>query len=144
MNGGKIRSFIENEPDLKQCFQGLHNFDKLPKLKNNSFVIAFKDGGHWIVYSKMEELELFNSLGSKAREIEKVLPFEKIVFNKSRVQSDESELCGLFSLYYVTARINNMDMDFCDFLEHFFSTNLEENDTIVTNFYNTGDFKEIW
>lgn len=141
MKGGEILDFIYKEKDLKLCFEGLYKYARLPRLKRNTFVIAYKDNSHWVVYCKFEELELFNSLGSSKREVERALPGQKVVFNKSRVQAENSSLCGQFCLFYCAIRIHNIDVHMEELLNLFFSANLQQNDDIVKRFYSSGDME---
>lgn len=142
MKGSDILEFIKNESDLSHCFQELCEYHKLPQLKQNKFVICFKDSCHWVAYSKFCNLEIFNSLGNNKKEIEELLPYEKVIFNTTKLQSDTSKLCAKFVLYYCVIRINNIDIGLAELLNLYLTDDFERNDAIVNHFFDTGEFHE--
>lgn len=143
MKGQEIRQFISDQCDMLPFFQGLLDFSKLKRVKHDKFAIAIKDKCHWVLLSDFDDFEYFNSLGVKKEEAKQAFPNRKVVFNKNAVQSNTSENCGPFTLYYATIRIHNLDMSMAELLDTFFTTNLEKNDQIVLDFYNSGKFHEI-
>lgn len=142
MNGTEITQFISTQCDLVPFFQDILDFSNSNCVKHNKFSIALKDQCHWVLISEFECFEYFNSLGGKYEEVRQTFPKRKVIFNHNPVQSNTSQTCGLFTLYFAAIRIHNMDMCMPELLETFFSTDLKKNDNIVLDFYNSGKFHE--
>ena len=60
--------------------------------------------------------------------------FNTIHINLTPVQHKASEACGLFCLYFICLRLMNVDLDFKDFLNTYFSKNLMKNEKRVKKF----------
>lgn len=82
--------------------------------------------------------ELLDSLGTSQAYVTSHVPFKgSCQFNESKLQSDKSNSCGEFCLYYIVHRLHNLDLTFQEFMDDFFSLDTEVNETNVQNFVKT-------
>lgn len=147
METSEFEIYFKKIPFLINHFIGVFPIDKLPiRLKKKQFFVAntdpsYKNGSHWIAFIRLNttECEIFDSL---ALDIEKIFPFFnfeqklKFTYNSTPVQSITSKLCGKFVVTFLIERMLNQTMEFEDLLESIFSSDLNENDNIVTDFCN--------
>lgn len=136
MQGSEFIQYFESFPNLKKQFAGIFAIDTLPKtLKFRKFCICNTDvsngsGKHWFSFlrNSKSSIECFDSLGVTA---EKKLLLEKychfvgisdIIYNETQFQDDNSDTCGLFTLYFIFERMHNLDMSFHDVLEDIFES----------------------
>ena len=150
MISNEIIEFFNRYPHLKKYFLGIRNIDTLSKtVPINHFVICNTDlssgpGKHWFVLFRynQRELECFDSLGVGAerqaflRSV-KFKSIRELNYNESPVQSVESSSCGQFCLFFIFERLHNLDFEFSDLINEIFTDNLEKNEHVVTEFYNT-------
>ena len=84
--------------------------------------------------------ELFDPLGVRTSLISSltekgVFSEDSIVFfNESAVQHKDSNLCGQFCVTFLTERLENPDISFSDLINQIFSSNLQNNDTVVKEY----------
>lgn len=134
---------------VKQYFGGVFPFDKIPKrLKQEHFIIcntgdSNSEGEHWFVLYRSDSylIEVFDSLGINEEKLNKLkeLKFQhvrKLNFNVTPVQSNESNNCGEYCIYFVYQRLFNKDLDFNMLMNEIFSYNLTENAKMVESFIN--------
>ena len=145
METSEFEIYLKKIPFLMKHFIGVFPIDKLPtNLKKKQFFVAntdpsYKNGSHWVAFIRLDtiECEVFDSL---AQNLESFLPFFnfqqklKFTYNSTPVQSITSKLCGKFVITFLIERMLNQTMEFEDLLESIFSSDLNENDSIVTNF----------
>ena len=63
---------------------------------------------------------------------------KEIEFNETQFQSDFSDTCGLFTIYFIIERMFNLDLSFEELLFEIFDTeNLDENEMKVKEFCKT-------
>ena len=85
-------------------------------------------------------MEFFDSLGvseSKINNLKLYCKFKgikKIEYNETSFQSDNSESCGLFVLFFIFQRMFNLDLTFDEILEEIFEINKNVNEETVVNF----------
>jgi len=133
---------------LKNNFSGVYSSDTLPKtLKVNQFIICNTDksqntGLHWYILfrNNLQTLECFDSLGIddvKKQFLTDNFHLKKvrtIQFNKTRVQSLNSNTCGQFCVYFIYHRLHNLDLTFDEFINDFFDIEASKNEIRVSNF----------
>ena len=60
---------------------------------------------------------------------------KELEFNETSFQTNESNSCGLFCIYYIIQRMHNLDLSFEELLEDIFDDKNEEiNEESVRNF----------
>jgi len=138
--------YFKKVAELQNHCLGVRPIDQVPnKIPVKKFIIlnlspSTHPGSHWVVLIRPHgnELELFNSLGSKdLADIKPYLNFNfkaDLSFNNTPVQLPTSSTCGLFCIYFAAHRLFNLDESFEEFLEENFSTSLQENENKVTAF----------
>ena len=130
----------------------MHMIIKKVKLKKCNFVILLffnlyhacllfspkaKCGSHWFVVFHFDDTyEVFDSLGADQTFILSNIPFygKYLEFNRTSVQSLNSKDCGLFCLYFIINRLENLDFHFDEILNIIFSKNLILNERKVLDF----------
>lgn len=145
MNSTEIRKILkisvptDYETDVFAC-------DQLNQISSKKFAIIFnsddstKSGLHWLALYKepKKDLEFFDSF---AMPISFYSPFVKkyianisneIILNNIQLQSNFSEVCGQFCIYFLLKRINNIS--FKNIVNEFDQNNLNNNDNIVKTF----------
>jgi hypothetical protein len=55
-------------------------------------------------------------------------------FNETPFQKEDSDTCGLFTIYFVFERLHNFDLSFDEILEDIFDISCEVNENTVKNF----------
>lgn len=138
--------YLGNIPDLLPHWAGVKALDEIPThLKVKSFLIVNtsvkeKKYGHWIVIGRthLHVLEVFNSLGFESLSaIKPNLNFSfksEIIYNNSPVQLASSSSCGLYCIFYAVHRFFNLDLPFEEFMEDMFTSDLNKNEMLVSNF----------
>ena len=97
-----------------------------------------KSGTHWFVVHNFDDTyEVFDSLGAKKTFLLSHIPeFGKYLeFNSTRVQSLTSKNCGLFCLYFIIHRLENLDFHFDELLNLIFTSNFTTNEKRVKDFF---------
>ena len=83
--------------------------------------------------------EIFDSLGSTEEFVTQFLRKQKRKgtreFNTTRVQAQDSEMCGKYCLYFIIQRIFNDDLDFEELLNEIFEANTAKNEVLVEEFF---------
>jgi hypothetical protein len=147
MLGSEFEKYFEHFTELKKKFLGIFSIDTLPKrITKNHFCIcntspSNADGEHWFCVLKIStnHLELFDSLGiAKDKEdfYKKSLPFKEkfLTFNVTQFQSNESQNCGMFCIYFLFQRFHNLDLEFDETLAECFDSDVNLNDENVIKF----------
>ena len=141
--------FITSSLNCSPNFIGCYAEDQVENLKITSFpcfLIVNIDsselpGSHWIGLGVFQnKIEIFDPLGFNIFNWSRIpcgllnflhtLSVSKTVVVNPRIQSDESNLCGLFSIFYVLKRAKQ---SFVEVFEPFDLKNLEMNDCILFN-----------
>lgn len=149
LKGNQFEQYFKKIYHVFQLFSGVVAIDEIPRnIKVRHFIVcnlspAHLSGSHWLIILRKSNsvLEIFNSLGTSSLDFFRpYFNFQRefqINFNKECFQSDTSNKCGYFCIYFIVFRILNYDMDFQDVLEDIFYTrDLIKNDEIVSQFSN--------
>ena len=94
-------------------------------------------GIHWVALFRVEKCtyEYFDSLGSDITFMKNVLKLNGTVeYTTSQLQSDDSESCGMFVVYYLLQRVYNFDLNYQELLNSLFSENCSENQKTIESF----------
>lgn len=145
MEGVEFLKYFEKVPHLMPHFLGVFPIDKMPKsMKSKTFFVcnldpSWKGGSHWIAFFKTnnKECEIFDSLGTNVDVLKPHLNFKNkmdFVYNETSFQTPSSTLCGKFVIMFCVERLLNPDLEMYDLLEEIFDSDLNKNDSIVTNF----------
>lgn len=133
---------------LSKHYRGVFAADKIPKgLAVKGFIIcntanSDNQGKHWfIVYrSSKSVIECFDSLGITI-EKQNVLKdnfqypgIKKLKFNYTQVQSNETNTCGQFCIFFIYQRLFNADLPFDELLNTIFSDDVSKNESEVETF----------
>lgn len=142
MNTLEINQILTKDKVSRQHFLGVFARDRLPKIVNYPASLVFntddsdKPGMHWIAiyFSSKNRADYFDSLGENPQKygVDKYL-FENsshFQFNNTKIQSDFSNYCGLYSILfiYLKSRGNTMDK----IINHF--QKIKESDKYLENF----------
>ena len=82
---------------------------------------------------------MFDSVGTSEAFLNEILGKKiegQCVFNRSRVQGQESDKCGEFCAYFILNRFANLDLDLSDLLNDIFEEDPKENEKNVVKFLN--------
>lgn len=141
MNTSQLLCCINCSPVLKTSILGVFAADQLPKdLRFPCGFIAntddhLNDGRHWCSFyspnsttieyfdSFGKSIDYFNTYFSKYTSV-----FDNIVVNFKQLQSDYSDLCGMYCLFFLLQRINGVS--FHDIV-YSFSNDSDYNDSVV-------------
>lgn len=145
MNTSQLQCMIECDPILRDNVVGVYAADQLPvktMQRPYGFIantdIHLMQGHHWCAFfHDGYDLEFFDSYG---RSPERNSVYFKqwlnkrsssVRVNKHQIQSDSSSVCGLYCILYLRNRLLGQTMT--DFIDHFDSSNFNNNDTFVYN-----------
>lgn len=135
MIGFDICRLLSHQSAVYQNLIGLFHINEIPeKIDYHKFAII-NYSNHWFVVHRnlLNEIEVFDSLGKNSSASGKVKNHFNSGFatNSTQLQSDNSTLCGQFSIFYIVHRYFNHDVSFNDFLNQFFSSNKKRNEERV-------------
>jgi hypothetical protein len=146
MQGSEFYEYLNFFPEFKKHFKGIFSIDTLPKtLGYRNFLICNTDihtgeGKHWLCFfqTQKNEIEVFDSLGIdhiKKQLLNDNCKFKKtLIYNTTSFQDSNSTSCGSFVLFFFIERLFNLDLDFHDFLELIFDSDLNINEKTVSEF----------
>src|SRR6266436_8910700 len=154
MNSLEIESVLKKNKWNRYKFLGCFAADVLPTEISNQTPTCFiantyqlsENGTHWVVFNipKPGYLEYFCPLGISfyhwpifVNYIRNVMCFESIIMNRKRVQSLNSNLCGVFCIAFLIKR--DKGISFALILNSYSTTNYLCNDLQTINFLK--DFK---
>ena len=134
MQGFELNNFLDHFPMLKKHNAGIFAINTLPKsLKFRHFCFCNTDvhdgvGIHWfcLLRNSKDTIECFDSLGiddKKLNVLKTVCKFrgvKELEFNETQFQPNNSNECGLFTLYFLVERMHNLDLSFDELLEEIF------------------------
>jgi len=146
----EFAEIFELFPNIKQLYLGAYSADTLPsQIKTSHFIVANTDlssnvGKHWYIIYRYSSsiLEVFDSLGidsDKKNFLEsnlKLSGVKKVIYNTTQFQTNQSDTCGKFVIYFIINRLFNLDHSFKNLLEEIFSPNQDQNEFNVRTFYN--------
>ena len=147
MQGSEFQQYFDKYPCLKKHFVGVFAIDTIPTtLKNRQFCICNTDksdgnGIHWFCFVRISKtIECFDSLGinpQKKNILEQKCQFKNVTnihFNQTVFQKNDTNSCGLFTIYFIIERMFNLDLEFEELLEEIFSEDLDTNEREVQKF----------
>ena len=118
MDGFEISWMLENKSVTASRFAGVFSADTLPEIAPGQCLVCNTDpsslpGKHWIsIFRGTHAVEYFDPLG-KAPETGPIREYfhgKNYVFNSMPVQSSDSELCGLFCVFFLFYRCYGYSM----------------------------------
>ena len=144
---GLTNAYIEkNGLKLIKNFLGCYPADINLKTKKKNFSVIFnlsnhnETGTHFVAISCNKDVIIyFDSFGNPCTNkhlklfLEKNCRNKKLIYNKTKVQSDKSTFCGIFCLGFLLSQQNNITLN--NFLKIFHPTNLPVNDQIILEFF---------
>lgn len=144
MNGTDITRLLKNYNVYG--YKGVWTIDTIPNLVSGEFIIynlsAEKPGTHWAylycrdVDNELRHYEVFDSLGAKQSDINKILQKgDSVIYNSNRVQPKQSDKCGLFACYFAIILNENEDLDYFDISDIAFVSDKQKNDEQVLAFF---------
>ena len=150
MQGSELITYLNKFENLKNHFDGIYAINTLPKtIKLRHFCICNTDqssglGEHWFCFlrNSISSIECFDSLGINEEKKQiliencKFRNIKEIEFNETQFQSNSSNSCGLFAIYFLIERMHNLDLTFDELLEEIFEPeNVNANEQKVLQFY---------
>jgi hypothetical protein len=148
MEGTEFQKYFNDFPYLKNHFVGTFAINTIPKtLKNHHFFVFNTDlsnlaGQHWLCcYREAKSLICFDSMGINdekkmlLKKYCKIKGINEIHFNETQFQSNSSQTCGHFTIFFLIQKSYNKDLTFKDLLEEIFDKNPIANETIVIKFF---------
>ena len=144
MTTSEIESYMLSDPYIRCCYGGVLPSNELPthivRNKPKLYVVntqkSNQRGQHWIaIYLNANEPEYFDSLGNiPLKEFEDflILNGPHYLRNMKQVQAINSNLCGLFCLFFAYFRTRGVEMQ--DIL-NMFKKDYAFNDLLVKFFY---------
>jgi hypothetical protein len=148
MQGSDFQQYFDKYSFLQKHFLGIFAIDTIPRiLKNRQFCICNTDtsdgkGIHWFCFIRTSKttIECFDSLGvnyQKKKILQENCKFRNVTnihFNETIFQKNDSNSCGLFTIYFIIERMFNLDIEFEELLEDIFSEDLNSNEEKVLKF----------
>lgn len=138
MEAREILNLVDSSELLRRNFKGIYPNHAYPEnLECGSYILnserAGSAGGHWLAVHKSTELDLvlfFDSLGRSPKAWLMDFPGQVVLFNDIRIQPEGSNLCGLYSLYFIYLKHSNWSM--LDIIDTF--KREKNNDIMMLNF----------
>jgi hypothetical protein len=146
MNTSQIKYALEQDPFTRKIFYGVFPSDKLPQTLEKypcGFVAntdpSSKPGTHWVAfYFPLEgKGEFFDSYGRSPqyyKEFKKFSERHSWKYNERKLQSDWSDVCGQYCIFYLAHKARGYTMSK---IVQLFSNNTMLNDAKVSHFVRT-------
>ena len=132
----EIQKYYQNEPRV--CVSSRINLPK--KIKDGAYVINLDEyadvGTHWIaLFCNRNEIVYFDSFGVEhvPKEIKEFIGNKNIKTNISRVQANDSVMCGLFCIGFIDFMLADKKLTDCTSL--FSPHNFKKNDDIILSYF---------
>ena len=128
-----LNSLLKNEKHFLGCFH-IRKMPKLQRLKLPASLIIYING-HWVSLLLVDKYLClyFDSFGKGVQDKKLInnlkSVYNKIIFNKKKIQHNSSSKCGLYCLLYIIL-VRNRE-NFKKFLNLFVKRNLLMNDYIL-------------
>ena len=144
MWGSEIEEHISKFPFTKRHFKGVCSFDQAHNLLNHPWdfcVLNVKEsthiGQHWFFFIQTDStFNIIDSIGANSAFIRKHFSFTKTIqFNLLPIQPRKSNKCGLYAAFFAITRISNPDLSLKQYLSAFFTSNLDQNEQTVIQFF---------
>jgi len=137
MDGNQIFKIVKRDQCLHEHFRGIFARDQVPRCLMPGYFLWNTDlysgkGVHWVcVYvSPTQEVEFFDSF-AKPPQFYGWDISQDVKYNKKPLQSTDSDVCGMFCIFYLYFRCRGLSMD--SIIANF-GQNTRENDTFVLQF----------
>ena len=140
MNTAEILCSVLCDPLMNSRVLGVYSADSLPIRVNKTGLVVNTDdsnkaGKHWIAFYFADHgvIEVFDSYGNPAEIYNKYFTDYLrnnavcVKYNKTKLQSSFSDVCGQYCLYFLMNRIRNISLD--DIVSNF--KNIPNNDAYV-------------
>ena len=114
MDTCQLTHAIQQDQIMSHIFLGVFPRDMIPKHTDTGSIIANTDtsseaGAHWVAMYRQDNVcEFFDSYG---RPFKNKFLGTKYVYNRIKLQSDYSPVCGQYCLYFLYFRSRNCSMD---------------------------------
>ena len=146
MNSGELRNILDVFVP-KSFVTGVYASDQLNFIKSPQFAVVFNNesskfgGMHWLAMWKSKDTNVIQFFDSFAMPLDFYAPSiadfirknsGAVVSSCQQIQSDFSEVCGQFCIYFLAKRISGMSFE--EILGEFTTFDLRKNDTKVMNF----------
>ena len=148
MNTAQLQCCIECNPVLTGHILGVFPADHLPEevpyypcgfIANTD--VSSKPGQHWIAFFLPQNriVECFDSYGQYPGKYNSHFQrwvakhTHRLTWNQRRIQSDVSNVCGLYCLHYLYQRLTGHTMT--DIVRFFSTSHLEANDQFIYDFF---------
>jgi hypothetical protein len=145
MNTSQLQCCIDCDPLLAKHVIGVFAADRLPRslTRYPCGFIANTDnysqpGTHWCVFyfTAPGVVEFFDTYGQRPGSynrhfVDYISRFTKVTFNERQLQSDVSNVCGLYCLFYLLHRLRGKSFRA---IVNIFASNTYENDAFVYQF----------
>ena len=137
MNTSQLRKLLSSDPYVRPLFKGVFARDELKHFKKGTCILntspSSEKTGHWIaLWIDEDHSEYFDSYGGLPPSfISNMWKKRKWVYNKARLQSPLTAVCGQYCVYYLLHRARGMDMES---ILRDFDTNADRNDQYVFDF----------
>ena len=125
--------------DVKR-FNGVFSRNNLQKFKKGAYVINLdhseNTGTHWVViFMKKDEVIYFDSFCDEyiPKELMGKIKNKNIKTSISRIQDNNSIMCGYFCILFIEYMLNNKTLT--DFTNLFSPWDFKKNDEIIKNFF---------
>lgn len=145
MNTSEIAKILNCNEYTNKYFKGVYSLDKIPNFKKRPALLVIntdlssEPGEHWVAIflPKKGYPEFFDSYGRRPQKKEflsfLIKNFKRYVYNKKRLQSSFSAVCGQYCCVFLWFRSFGQSMK--EFLKNFDSTNYAQNDKLVKQFF---------
>lgn len=123
MNEIDVNQSLMLDNCIRHIYSGIISSNELSHVKNayqSLYIVntdpAYLPGSHWIaIYSDGENCELFDSLGNNPNRYGEYFSrfmnqYKKFTYSTAKLQSDDSNKCGIFCIYYSYYRSRGFDL----------------------------------
>lgn len=122
MDSRTLTRILTTHPDTKRVFRGVYSYDNIPD-KVHKYPSAYicntdpssQPGEHWVAiyFESPQQAEYFDSFG--IRPYGKFYKFAKknatkVMYSREWLQSPDTRVCGLYTLYYLTHRSRGLSL----------------------------------
>ena len=138
MDGNEIFKVVTKDQCLHDQFRGIFARDQVPRCLMPGFFVwntdLYSGGGvHWVCayVSDTHKVEFFDSFGQPLQFYGWNI-LKEVQYNEKPLQSSDSEVCGMYCLFYLYFRCRGLSMD--SIIANF-GENTRINDKYVLDFF---------
>lgn len=141
MNTLQLEKILENYSKDKEFFYGIYPIDRLPNITRFPSCLIVnnqrsnEEGEHWVAiyFDKKGKCEFFDSFAKSPRfyGLQNYLKSyaHRVKYNKQIIQSNYSEYCGLYCIFYLIFKLNHRSMLY---YQKLFKKNPNQNDKMFS------------